>query len=388
MHNENNHILAGYQPAPLENWYRHNYFNNDYDISGSGVEDYTFAEAKKLANFDFNEIEHQHIKDGTTIGGSELRQLIADNFGTGDAKSVVTTNGANEGLNLIVRAILNPGDEIITLGPCYHCHDKIALSMGCTVKKWKMQLDNDIEFDLNSLEQLITPNTKAVFLNFPHNPSGVTISQAMLDKIVDLLRDKDLLLVWDAVFQQLHYEQGPLKDPIHYYEKTITLGTFSKAFGAPGLRFGWVIASDEVVAAMVRQKDYGNLYVAPIIEFTAEKILRNLKAFTEPRLEQSAQNRTITDQWMLNQKALVSWKKPTGGVCGLMKLPSHVDDVDFCKALLSEHRVLLVPGSCFEMPGYVRLGFGGNTSHLKEGLLRLEKHLASYRISQTEQRTA
>lgn len=367
--------MAGYPPAPLEDWYRHHYFANEIDISGSGVEDYTFREIQEIAGFRFGDLDTTQLRDAPTVGGVAIRTRLASLFGTGDPDSVMVTNGANEGLQLVIRSVLNPGDELITLGPCYHCHDKIAESMGVTVKKWSLSMDGEFQLDLRALESLVSAETKALCLNFPHNPTGKSISQEMLEDIVAIARDNDLYLIWDAVFQQLAYEQPPLQDPIHLYAKTITLGTFSKAYGAPGLRFGWIIGPREVITASVRQKDYGNLFVAPLIEYAAEKMLATLDSFSVPRLAQATSNRIAVDTWLGRDDIGLSWRRPDGGVCGLIVLPPGKNDVEFCSELLAKEGVLLVPGSCFGMPGHARLGFGGNGEKLLEGLARLERFL-------------
>jgi capreomycidine synthase len=363
--------LAGLLSAPLEDWYRHRYFNNQIDISGSGVEEYSFEEIRKKANFNFSELDELYVKDGETVGSPSVRNLLANLFGTGDPDQVMITSGANEALHLVVRSILKPEDEVITLGPCYHCHDKIAESMGCTVKKWAISVGDDFSLDIEDLKNIISNKTKALFLNFPHNPTGMSISQAMLDDIVNLARENDIFLVWDAVFQHLTYETLPLKDPVLTYEKTITLGTFSKAYGAPGLRFGWIIGPPDVLAGCIRQKDYGNLFVAPIIEFIAEKMLSQLDLFAQEKLLQATRNREFVNSWSKSLDLNVNWRQPDGGVCGALELLAHQDDTKFCKKALADYGVLLVPGTCFGMPGFVRLGFGGNGANLKEGLNRL-----------------
>ncbi|TQV85753.1 capreomycidine synthase [Exilibacterium tricleocarpae] len=366
--------LASYEPALLENWYRYNYFNNEIDISGSGVEEYTFGEVKEIAGFSFRELDPLQIRDCETVGGFVIRKQLADLFGTGSSERVMVTNGSNEALQLVVRSILAAGDEVVTQAPCYHCHDKIALSMGCTVTKWQFSSPESFDLDLHDLRRLVTKKTKAVILNFPHNPTGVSITQQMLDDIVDIVRENAAFLIWDAAFQGLTYDTQPLRDPVNDYDKVVSVGTFSKVYGAPGLRFGWIIAAPEILAGCVRQKDYGNLFVAPIIEFVAEKMLAKIDDFSQPRLLQAGDNREIVDTWIRKNKRL-DWRLPDGGVCGLMTLPPGIDDTDFCKSLLAEYGVLLVPGSCFDRPGCVRLGFGGNTAELKEGLCRLGRFI-------------
>ena len=368
-------LMAGLPPAPLEDWYRHRYFDNQIDISGSGVEEYSFGEIQKKADFSLSELDPLSVTDGETVGSIAVRTLLADRFGNGDPDQVMTTNGANEALNLIARSILEPSDEVVTLGPCYHCHDKIAESIGCTVRKWTISVGENFELDVEALKKLVSAKTKALFLNFPHNPTGISISQKTLDDIVNFIRERDIYLVWDAVFQQLTYERPPLKDPVLVYNKAISLGTFSKAYGAPGLRFGWIVGPEDVIASCVRQKDYGNLFVAPIIDFVAEKMLFKLDTFAQEKLLQATHNRELIHAWSKKPELGVIWRQPDGGVCGALELGVELDDVAFCEEALKGYGVLLVPGSCFGMPGFARLGFGGNGSSLSEGLNRLERLL-------------
>lgn len=372
MYHGENETLAGYTPAPLENWYRHHYFNNTIDISGSGVEEYTFREIQQIAGFSFSEMDDKPVKDAMTAGGDDIKRLIDARFGVGDPDKIMITNGSNEALQLVIRSILDPGDEIVTQGPCYHCHDKIAISMGCQVRKWNFCSGNQVD-TLDEFNALVTSRTKAVVLNFPHNPTGRTIDDALLERIMRVVMEHGIYLIWDAAFQELTYESPPLKDPVHFYDKAISVGTFSKAYGAPGLRFGWTVMPNNIVPACIRQKDYGNLYVAPITEFVASKMLEKLEDFSGPRLKQATENRKIVDDWVAQHEEFVDWQAPGGGVCGLLRLPQDREDHSFCTDLLEKFGVLLVPGSCFDSPGHVRLGFGGKTSDLITGLDRLSE---------------
>lgn len=160
-------MLAGLTPAPLEDWYRTHYFANELDISGSGVEDYTFGEILKMTDARFESLNQTAIGDAPTVGSVAIRKKVAARFGDGDEKKVVITSGGNEALHLAVRALLTAGDTIVTLGPCYHCHDKIAESMGCKVLKWHVPMDENVDMCFSSLEGLVDQGVKAIFLNFP-----------------------------------------------------------------------------------------------------------------------------------------------------------------------------------------------------------------------------
>jgi capreomycidine synthase len=362
--------LGGFAPAPLEDWYRHNYFHNEIDISGSGVQDYTFAEARKLAGIDLTELDPMSMGDGPTVGTEATRRVIAERFGNGDASRVMIANGSNEALQLVVRALVAPGDEIVAPSPCYHCHDKIAASLGCVVRRWDLRRGDHFAADLDSLASLVTKRTRVLVLNFPHNPTGLTLRQSDVERIVDLCRAHGIHLLWDAAFQEILYDHA-LVDPVRVYDKAISVGTFSKAYGLPGLRFGWIVADEQIINACVRQKDYGNLYVAPLIEHIARRVLIAGDAFTGPRFEQAKRNRDLVDGWLKGTGGCMGWSSPGGGVCGLVRLPAQTTDLEFCTRLLGEHGVLLVPGSCFDAPGFARLGFGGSSDTLQEGLARI-----------------
>lgn len=363
--------LAGYVAAPLEDWYRTNYFNNEVDISGSGVQDYSFAQVRDMANIDVRELDAMLMGDGPTIGREETRRVIAARFAVGSPSQVMIANGSNEALQLVVRSILSPGDEIVAPRPCYHCHDKIAASMGCHVRYWDLRDQTSFAADVEKLARLINSRTRALVLNFPNNPTGASLNQEEVDFIVKLCAERGIYLLWDAAFQELIYDY-PLKDPVLTYERAISVGTFSKSYGLPGLRFGWIVAGADVIDACVRQKDYGNLYVAPLIEHIARKVLIAGDAFTGPRIAQARSNRDIVQRWSERHEGRVGWKRPAGGVCGLLRLPEGTSDRAFCEHLLRTFGVLLVPGSCFEAPGFARLGFGGESSKLELGLERLD----------------
>ena len=255
-----NKRLAGYGPAPSEDWYRHNYFNNDIDMSGRGVVENTFKEVRTLTNFSLDKLDEYKIKGGETIASRALRERPATSFGTGTAKQVMTSSGANEALQLIALSLFEPGDEIITQRSCYPCHDKIAEAFGCRLKRWALKLHDDASFHFHiaDLKALLNTVTKALILNFQNNPSGKSIRQAELDEIIELAVHYDCYLIWGAFFQDQAYDSAALVGPVHHYKKAISVGTFSKFIGATGLHFSWIIEPNEAIAGSVRQKDYGN----------------------------------------------------------------------------------------------------------------------------------
>jgi aspartate/methionine/tyrosine aminotransferase len=155
------------------------------------------------------------------------------------------------------------------------------------------------------------------------------------------------------------------------------MGTLSKAYGLPGLRVGWCLAPPEVLARMAALRDYLTLHLSPMVELIAARVIENADTIVGMRLAQARANRERVARWIEEQEGAVSWVRPTGGVCAFPRLHQVPDVEELCHRLAREHRVLLVPGTCFEVPGHVRLGFGRSPEELEAGLQRLSEVLAA-----------
>ncbi len=357
--------------APLEDWLRDYYFTADYDISSSGVQPYSMAELRAMTGLRQADLDELVFTDGYSLGSPGLRRVIAGRWGDGDPARVMTANGSSESISLILMALLRPGDEVVVVEPGYHLLVEFALGLGCVPRVWRLDPATGWRPDLDELAGLVTERTRAVIVNFPQNPTGASITAAELDRLIDIARGVGAYLLWDAAFADLTYDGDPLPDASTRYERGIGFGTFSKAFGLPGLRFGWCLAPPELLAECVRIRDYTTLHVAPLIELLALRVLENADAFLEPRLKQARMNREIVGQWAEARPEQVSIILPSGGVAAFPRL-SGVADVDaFCDELFRRRGVLVIPGSCFGAPEHIRLGYGGSTDHLVRGLDRL-----------------
>jgi aspartate/methionine/tyrosine aminotransferase len=226
----------------------------------------------------------------------------------------------------------------------------------------------------------VTQKTKLIAVNFPHNPTGMTISQQQQDELIDIAASVGAYLVWDAAFDELAPEQ-PLKNPFLRYPNAISVGTLSKCYGLPGLRVGWCFASEEVQLKSVQLRDYTTLYVSPLIELIAQKAIEYGDVIVGNRIKEVAQNRRHLEDWIEEHAALVEWASPDGGVTSLVKLKT-IDNVEqFCKQLAVKCDVMLVPGSCFGHPQYVRLGFGERTEKFVKGLQLVSDFLQKQSIA-------
>jgi capreomycidine synthase len=366
------------RPAALEDWLRDYYFTAEIDISSSGVEPYTMAELRAKAGVRQADLDQLVFDDGYSLGRPGLRELIAQQWGDGDARRVMTTSGSSEAISLVLSAVLRPGDEIIVVQPGYHLLIEYAVALGCTTRTWRLDPGRGWRPDLDELESLVTGETRAIVLNFPHNPTGATLDGAGLRRVVALAERAGAYLLWDAAFTGLVYDTEPLPAVSTLYQLGIDFGTFSKAFGLPGLRFGWCVAPPAVLTECVRIRDYTTLHVAPLVEVLATAVLENAPAFLRPRLEQAARNRDTVADWAATESGRVSLTLPVGGVAAFPRLHGMANTDKFCDDLFKRHGVLVIPGSCFGAPEHIRLGYGGRTGGLVEGLDRLSTALSSW----------
>lgn len=359
----------------LEDWMRTFYFQTRYDLGSSGVKNFSINELMLLTELSHELISDIRFNDNETFGSIDLRQSIADRWGNGDYHTVMVGNGSNEVIFLLLTSLVSENDEIIILDPLYHTLGKLAGSLSHNIKVWALDPSDDFKPNLEKLEKLITPKTRAVIVNFPHNPIGVSLSRSELDQLIGMVAKVDAYLVWDAALQDLVFQGDPLPNPFLFYNKTIYIGTGSKCYGLAGLRLGWCIALPEVINRCENMKDYTSLYVSPLIDLIGTHCIKNmdkLLAHIHPFIKNNFQ--TLLS-WINSNKDKVSGVLPHGGVTAFVKFLKFKNSLEFCQNIAEKKKILLVPGECFGQPGFVRLGFGAASQEFEEGLSILEQEI-------------
>jgi capreomycidine synthase len=359
------------------------YFSTEIDLSSSGVENFSFGELRQLLNITPDDLDRIVLHDSRTLGDPKLRMAIGNRWANGNAERVMATNGSSEANYLIMHSLLEPGDEVVVLDPSYQQLYSIAKSIGCKLKHWRLRFENSFRPDLSEARHLIGPQTRMIVVNFPHNPTGASLTPAERDELIEITASAGAYLVWDAAFAEITYDGTVLPDLGERYDRSITLGTLSKAYGLPGLRVGWCLAAPDVLERLVRLRDYTTLALSPLVEHVAARAIENADLLLKPRLAQARHNLQILLSWVNRHSEFVRMVRPQGGVCVFMRL-HNVDDVeDFCRQLAREYSVLLIPGTSFGHSNHVRLGFGCSTTELTEALSRLSEHFHTYRNSNT-----
>lgn len=352
-------------------WYYHAV---DHDIGSSGVRDLTVEELRELCGFDLAELDDLVFHDSESFGGTQLRAALADRWTGGDVDRVMVTHGSSEAIYIVMHTVLEPGDDVVVVEPAYQQLYDIAATLGCRILRWPLREHDGFAVDIAALRALVARyRPRMIVVNFPHNPTGVTITRDQQQELVTIAAQTDAWLVWDHAFGELSYDSAPLPLPTGCYPRCIAFGTFSKSYGLAGIRVGWCVAPHDLLARMAVLRDYIALYVSPLLEFFAEQAVRHAERIVTLQRGHAGANRRVLLDWAEAMGDRVRIVPPAGGVTAFVELPGHGDTTDLCERLARRDRVLLVPGACFGggYTSYVRLGFGGTGAELSAGLTAL-----------------
>lgn len=363
--------------ARLEAWMRSYYHNVDYDIGSSGVRDLTVAELRAICGFELSELDALIFHDSEPLGGRSVRAALADRWTGGDIERVMVTHGSSEAIYLVMNTLLKPGDEVIVVDPAYQQLYDIAQALGCRVTWWKLRPERGFAADMAELRELAKAGPRIIVVNFPHNPTGTSITPAQQRELIGIAAAAGAWLVWDNAFGEITYTAAPLALPDSRYDRCLSFGTLSKSYGLAGIRVGWCLGPPDLLAEMALLRDYIALYVSPVLEFFTERAVRHADRIVAMQQEHARSNLRVLLDWAQRLPELVRLTPPAGGVTVFAEFPGQLDVTGSCRRLAEQHRVLLIPGACFgdAFRNYARLGFGGTAEELTAGLSFVEQVL-------------
>ncbi len=311
-------------------------------------------------------------------GSPALRAAISQLYQKIEPDQIVVHTGAEEAIYNFMNAVLEPGDHLIVHFPCYQSLSEIAAANGCEVTRWTTCEEDAWELDLDFLRKNIQPNTRAIVVNCPHNPTGYLMNAAKQRELVEIAREHNLLLFSDEVYRELEYDTADrLPAACDLYENAVSLGVMSKTYGLAGLRIGWVASRNRsILERMVAYKDYLSMCNSAPSEFLATLALRHRESLTARNLEIIGQNLPILDSFFERHSPIFNWRRPKAGTIAFPSLKTGQPVEDFCLDLVDRTGVLLIPGSLFDYGNrHFRIGFARR--NMPEALARLEEYLAA-----------
>lgn len=358
----------------LERYFAKYEFRAPYLLSSSDCETFTVQEILELGEgVDLGELRLGYTEP---LGHPDLRAQIAELYQDMSPDQVMVTAGAEEAIFLFMNVVLSPGDHIIYMSPSYQSLYEIARSIGCEVTPWSLREEESWEPDLSELETLIRPNTKAIIVNLPHNPTGYLMSREKFQGLVNIARENQLYLFSDEVYRFLEFmEAQRLPAACDEYKKGVSIGVMSKAFGLAGLRIGWIVTQDEeLLCKMAALKDYTSICNSAPSEVIATAALKSKSYLLERNLEIILRNLELLDTFFEKHKEIVSWHKPLAGSIAFPRILVNEHVEDFCVKLVESKGVLLAPGNYYGgSDKSFRVGFG--RKNMPEALALFDEYL-------------
>jgi aminotransferase len=347
------------------------------DVVSLGVGEPDFQTPMHIRQRAIREIELGHTTYTSNHGLMDLRVELAKWLGErysvayDPAAEMVITVGASEAIDLALRAILNPGDEVIVVEPCYVSYAPTVVMAGGTPIIFPTWQKDGFRIDFEALRPLITARTKALMVNFPSNPTGNTLTRADLEKLAAFAMEHDLLVISDEVYAELTYEgrHVSLASLPGMKEHTILISGFSKAFAMTGWRIGYACGPREIIAAMVKIHQYTMLCAPTVSQYAAIDALQKSDAAIEAmRTEYDARRRFIVDGFnRLGLKCLM----PEGAFYAFASIQSSgMDSETFCTELLRAEKVAVVPGPAFGAcgEGFIRSCYAVSLEKLEKAV--------------------
>jgi aspartate/methionine/tyrosine aminotransferase len=363
-------------PFKLERFLARFEFEVPYFFCGSDCESLSVGDLLALEPGAVDEFRDLRLGYTECRGDPRLRSGIAGLYVERNPDDILVFAGAEEGIFVFMSAVLEPGDHIIVQYPSYQSLHEVARAQGCEVTYWRMDEASGWSLSLEDLAGAIRPTTRAIVINTPHNPTGAQMKREVFDGLIDIARDHGIFIFSDEVYRFLEHDPRiRLPAMADVYEKGISLGVMSKAYGLPGLRIGWIAAMDsDLLQNMLEFKDYTTICSSAPSEFLSSIALNHHDELVARNLRLIEKNLSLLDAMFVRRDEVFAWERPVAGSVGFPKLLGDQHIEEFCSDLVERCGVLLLPGMVFgDESNRFRIGFG--RQNMGECLARLEHYL-------------
>lgn len=291
------------------------------------------------------------------------------------ATEIVVTVGGSEAIDLAIRAVIEPGDEVLIVQPSFVCYAPIVELTGGIAVPIETNAEDKFKLRPDALRAKITDRTKLLVLPYPNNPTGAIMTQDELEEIAAVLRDKNILVLSDEIYSELTYghKHSSIASLEGMRERTILVNGFSKSFAMTGWRMGYFCAPEVLTNQMLKIHQYAVMCSPTISQYAAIEALKNCAGeVARMAAEYDIRRKLVTDR--LNKIGLRCFE-PEGAFYVFPEIKSTgLTSEEFCKRLLTEQKVAVVPGDAFGScgEGYVRVSYAYSLKHLLEALRRIE----------------
>ena len=348
--------------------------NVRYDIAESGILPLSLNDLLAFEDLDDQPATLERLLElplgySEARGTATLRGMLADTYTRGDADHILVTTGAIEANFLLFNVLLKAGDHVIAPYPAYQQLYSVPRAIGCEVSLWKVGPETGYRYDIDALERMVTPRTRVIVINTPHNPTGTMMPPEDARRVYDLAASVGATVIGDEAYRWLAVPDGaPFAPPMFDLgERGVSVGTLSKPFGLPGLRIGWIAGPPDLIQQCWSLRDYITLSPGKLNDALACLALKHREKIVERNTEIIRENLGRATEWIA-ERPFLSWTPPRGGLLALVKYDLPIDSLTLADKLAIDYSVMLAPGSAFGYEHHLRLGIGQKPGVFATGL--------------------
>ncbi|MDO5516543.1 MAG: aminotransferase class I/II-fold pyridoxal phosphate-dependent enzyme [Clostridium sp.] len=360
--------------------------NEMEDVISLGVGEPDFLTPWNVTEAGIYSLEQGHTHYSSNAGFVELRNEIAKylyrrfNLSYNPLDEVLVTVGGSEGIDIALRTLVGPGDEVIIPEPSFVAYKGCTAFTGATAKVINLKAENNFKLTPQELEEAITPKTKVVIIPFPNNPTGAIMTREELAGIVEVLKDKDIIIISDEIYAELCYDERHVSIASfpEVKEKTLVINGFSKAYAMTGWRLGYVCGHPTLISQMKKIHQYAIMCAPTTAQYAAIEALKHGdRSIEEMTREYNRRRRVLVNGF---RKMGLDCFEPLGAFYVFPCIKSTgISSEEFCEQLLISEKVLAVPGNAFGEcgEGFIRACYASSMENIVEALKRIERFVKS-----------
>jgi aspartate/methionine/tyrosine aminotransferase len=366
------------KPFRIEQYFGKYEFTTKYLLSSSDAESRTIQELLDLEPGSHDRLLKHRCGYTESPGAPALREVISGMYRGIQPEHVLVTAATEEAIFVFYHALAGAGDHIIVETPCYESALELARSTGAQVSEWRRRYENGWAHDLAALEKLIQPNTRIIYINTPHNPTGLLMTASAFQQVRKLASSRGIIVFCDEVYRELEHDPANrLPAACEIYERAVSLGSMSKTYGLPGLRLGWLACRDaEILERCLEFKYYTTICSSAPSEFLAALALRHREVLIRRNRDIVLRNLPLLEAFIRQRSDLFEWVKPNASPIGFARFKPQRDVQSFCEEVVKNSGVLLLPGTVYDQPGHIRFGYG--RKNMPESLAQLSAYLDAH----------
>ena len=360
--------------------------NEMEDVISLGVGEPDFVTPWNVREAGIYSIEQGHTHYSSNAGFIELRNEISKylyrkfDLEYRPEDQIIVTVGGSEGIDIALRALVGPGDEVIVPEPSFVAYKGCTAFTGATAKILNLKAENEFKLTAEDLEAAITPKTKVVIIPFPNNPTGAIMNRDELAKIVQVLKDKDVIVISDEIYAELCYGEKHVSIASfpEMKDKTLVINGFSKAYAMTGWRLGYLCGHPTLISQMKKIHQYAIMCSPTTAQYAATEALKHGDDSIEKMTrEYNRRRRVLVDGF---RKLGFDCFEPLGAFYVFPSIKSTgMTSEEFCEKLLLSEKVLTVPGNAFGEcgEGFIRACYASSMDNILEALKRIERFVNS-----------